>query len=218
MISRKRKLLELAKALLVIVFLSIGLRFLIPTLTSEEFKKFVENLGAFGPLVIISYTVLSHVFAPLAGTPGILLSAAVFGILETIIYIYLASMISALINFYISRRFGRVWVIKLVGKKAMTEVDSFTQASGTKILIFSRVFGFSLFELISYAAGLTNIDFRKYFIVTLIFTLIPNLFFAFLFENTDFSSTFNLIAWIVTLAVTGLIFSLLVKKFLKKQK
>ncbi len=215
---KKKKLLELTKLLLVILALSLVLRWLIPTLTSDKFRMFVEGLGPLGPLVVIFYIVLSHVFAPLAGTPGVLLSVATFGIIRTMLYIYLGSMISAFLNFYISRKFGRKWVTRLVGKKTMNEVDQFVGASGEKVLILSRIFGFSLFELVSYAAGLTNIRFRKYFAITLIYTLIPNLFFAYLFRNTDFSSSLNLVIWISTLIITGLAFSFFFKKTLEKQK
>ncbi|MFH1602082.1 MAG: VTT domain-containing protein [Candidatus Shapirobacteria bacterium] len=216
--TKKEKLIELAKVLLVIIILSVALRYLIPTLTSEEFKLFVQKLGPLGPLVIIIYTTLSHVLAPLAGTPGILLSVAVFGIFKTMFYIYLGSMISAALNFYISRKFGRGWVTRLVGKRTMKEVDDFVKASGEKVLILSRIFGFSLFEIISYAAGLTNINFKRYLMITLLFTLIPNLFFTYLFRNMDFSSNLNLVIWLATLIITGLIFSFFIKKAINKKK
>jgi len=215
---RSKKLLEVIKALFILSILSLVLRWLIPTLTSGEFKTFVEKLGPFGPLVVISYTILSHVFAPLAGTPGILLSVAVFGIYQTMFYLYLASMASASINFYISRKFGKRWVTRLVGKKTMNEINSFVEVSGTQILILSRVFGFTLFEVVSYAFGLTNISFRRYIGITAVFTLIPNLTFTFLFRDTDFSSGNNLVLWLGTLIVTGLIFSVFIKMYLKKRK
>ncbi len=203
---------------MVIIILSLALRWLIPSLTSEEFRSFVGELGTLGPLVVIFYIIASHVFAPLAGTPGVLLSVAVFGILKTMLYVYLASVMSASINFYISRRFGRKWVTRLAGKKTMNEVDGFVETSGTKILILSRVFGFSLFEVISYAAGLTSVKFKKYFAITLIFSLIPNIVFTYFFRNADFSSGYDLIVWIATIIVAGLIFSIFIKKTLKKQK
>jgi len=216
-LSRK-KLWEIGKILLLIMVLSIALNWLIPTLTSEEFKSFIERLGPFGPLIVIFYTVFSHILAPLAGTPGVLLSIAVFGIYRTLLYIYFASLISACVNFYISRKFGRSWVIKLVGKRTMQEIDGFVEAFGTQILILSRVFGFALFEVISYAAGLTSITFRRYLLITAIFSLIPNSIFAFLFRDIDFSSGNNLIIWLGTLVITGIIFSFFLQRYSKKRK
>lgn len=216
--GKLHKLYGIVKVLLVIIVLYLVLGLLIPVLTSQNFRKFVQSLGPAAPLVIILYIVVSHVFAPLAGTPGVLLGVAVFGIYQTMFYLYLAGIVSAAVNFYISRRFGRKWVVKLVGEKTMTEINDFVGAFGTQILILSRLFGFAIFEVISYAAGLTNIDFKKYLLITLIFSSVPNLVFTFLFRDADFSSGNNLILWLGTLLISGLIFSLFVKKYLKNHK
>lgn len=214
---KNEKIVEITKVILVILFLSLALKWLIPTLSSEQAKNFVEGLGPFGPLIVIGYTILSHVLAPVAGTPGILLSITLFGLYQTMFYIYIASIMSAIINFFIARKFGRKWVTKLTGKKTMKEIDDFVQVFGTRILILSRIFGFSLFEVISYAAGLTKINFKNYLFITMIYTLVPNLTFTFIFRDTDFSSPTNLIIWIGTLVITGLIFTIFIKRYLNKK-
>ncbi|MBU1110420.1 VTT domain-containing protein [Patescibacteria group bacterium] len=206
------------KALFVIVVLFLALHWLIPILTSDEFRSFVEKLGPFGPLVVITYTVLSHVLAPVAGTPGILLSITMFGIYRTMLYVYLGSMLSASINFFISRHFGRKWVTKLAGTRTMNEIDEFVEASGTPLLILSRVFGFSLFEVVSYAVGFTNMPFKKYFAITAVFSLIPNIAFTYIFRNIDITSGKSLIIWLVTLIGTGILFALFIKKYSRKSK
>jgi len=98
----------------------------------------------------------------------------------------------------------------------MKEIDDFVKAFGTKILILSRIFGFSLFEVISYAAGLTKINFKNYLLITMACTVIPNLTLTFIFRNADFSSPINLIIWIGTLVITGLIFAVFIKRYLNK--
>jgi uncharacterized membrane protein YdjX (TVP38/TMEM64 family) len=213
---KNEKLLQIGKVLLAIVLLSATLRWLVPSLTSPKVRTFVRSLGPFGPFFVIGYTIISHVLAPLAGTPGVLLSIALFGIPQTMVYIYFASVVSAGLCFGIARRFGRDWVMRLVGKEAMEEVDHFVEVSGTRILILSRIFGFSLFEIISYAAGLTTISFKKYFAVTAVFTLIPNTFFSIVFKDLDFSSWDSFLLWLGTLISTGLLFSYFVRKFVSK--
>lgn len=67
----KKAAIEILKATGVIAFLYILLKaILIPLIISEGFKDFTAGLGFGGYFVVIGYTVLSHVFAPLAGTPG----------------------------------------------------------------------------------------------------------------------------------------------------
>lgn len=218
LITQRQKIWDLVKFVIVVLILSLILKLLLPTLTSPEFKDFVKRLGIFGPLVVVAYIIISHVVAPLAGTPGVLLSAAVFGIYQTVFYIYLAGLISAVINFWLSRRFGRRWVLKLVGQKTMREVDQFVKASGTRILILSRLFGFALFEVISYAAGLTKINFKKYFLITAFFSAIPAAVFAYFFRQADLTSARSLLWWLGAITMTGIIFSIFIKRFIDNLK
>jgi len=213
-----KKILTFIKVIFVIIILSVALQWLLPSLTSEEFQRFVVSIGPLGPLVVIFYTVLSHVFAPVAGTPGVMLGFAVFGVRKTMTYLYIASMISASINFYIARRFGRGWVTKLAGKKTMKDIDDFVSVSGSKVLAACRVFGFPIFEIISYAAGLTNISFKKYMLITAVFYLIPNFTFAYVLKDTDFTKPQNLLLWLGGLIVIGLVFTVALKSFVSNRK
>lgn len=217
-ISRKTAI-EILKIAGIIVFLYILLKtILIPLVTSEGFKDFTASLGFFGYFVVIGYTVLSHVFAPLAGTPGVLLGLTIYGAKTGMFLLYIASLISATINFWISRKFGRKLVTKLVGEKSMKEVDEFTLVEGKQVLIISRLFGFPIFEFISYAAGLTNISFREYFIITAFGSIFTNIGFYFIFKNIDFQSETGIMIWIGSIVGAGIIFGFFIKAYLKKKK
>ena len=217
-ISRKTGI-EILKIISVVVILYVLLKIiLIPLVVSERFKEFTTNLGFFGYFIVIGYTVLSHVFAPLAGTPGVLLGVTLYGIKIGMVLLYLASLISAGINFYISRKYGRNLVIKLVGKKIMNDVDEFALVEGRQILLISRLLGFSIFEVISYAAGLTKISFKEYIIITMIVNLFTNMTAYFVFRNIDFQSETGVIIWISSLVLAGIIFGLLIKSYIKKKK
>lgn len=212
------KIKSLIKAIVVVSMLVVAFNLLLPSITSEEFKLFTKNLGVFAPLIVILYTVASHVFAPIAGSPGIVLSMAIFGIYQTVFYLYIASLISAVINFWISRRYGRKWVSKFVGNSTMSEIDEFTKSEGKEVLWIARLFGFTLFELISYAYGLTNMKFKDYMIITTLGNIPSSLMMLFLFRNTDFESTQGLYIWLGSLIVTGSIFAYFIKKYIKKAK
>jgi len=205
------------KFIILIIAVSILLQWLLPAITSEESQAFIAQLGFFAPLVIIGYTVLSHVFAPVAGSPGVLLGFALFGVVWGSVYLYIASLISAVINFYIARRFGREWVKKLAGKAAMKDVDSFVAKSGRQVLVLCRLFGFPIYEVISYAAGLTTLSFKSYFLITAVVHAIPSLVFVLAFQNTDFTQPSNMLFWLGGLIVIGIVFTALLRKyFLKK--
>lgn len=216
-LSKKVKI-EIVKLTAIIIFLYVVLKtVLIPLVVSEGFKGFTASLGTFGYFIVIGYTVLSHVFAPLAGTPGVLLGVTIYGIKTGISLLYIASLISATINFWISRKFGRKFVTKLVGEKSMKEVDEFTSVEGQYVLLISRLFGFSIFEFISYAAGLTNISFKKYFLITSIASIFTNITAYFVFRNINFQSETGILIWVGFIVGTGVIFGFFIKSYLRKK-
>jgi len=215
----KKTRVEIVKLIAIIIFLYAMLRMvLIPLIVSEGFKEFTAGLGFFGYFIVIGYTVLSHVFAPLAGTPGVLLGVTIYGVKIGMFLLYVASLISATVNFWISRKFGRKLVTKLVGEKSMKEVDEFTSVEGKQVLIISRLFGFPIFEFISYAAGLTNISFKNYFVITAIASIFTNIAAYLVFRNINFQSETGIIVWIGSIIGAGLIFGFFIKSYLKKKR
>lgn len=214
----KNTTIEILKIITTIIFLYILLKaILIPLITSEGFKDFTASLGFFGYFIVVGYTVLSHVFAPLAGTPGVLLGVTVYGVKTGMFLLYVASLISATLNFWISKKFGRRLVTKLVGEKSMKEVDEFTSVEGKQVLIISRLFGFPIFEFISYAAGLTNISFREYFIITAIASIFTNVAAYLVFRNMNFQSETGIMIWIGSIIGAGIVFGFFIKSYLKKK-
>ena len=121
---------------------------------TREVELFVNSIGTWGYLVIIIYTVFSHVFAPISGSPAVFLAVTLYGLNTGVFLLYIASLVSSTINFWISRRYGRGLVVKFVGEKSMKEIDELVAVQGKQMLLVSRLFGFSIFEFISYAAGL----------------------------------------------------------------
>ncbi|MGD9129228.1 MAG: VTT domain-containing protein [Candidatus Woesebacteria bacterium] len=215
----KKNILALIQFLLFIAFLYLILKiFLLPYITSPQFKEFTQSLGVGGYFVVIAYIVLSHVFAPIAGTPGVALGVTIYGFHTGMCLLYFASLISAVINFFIARRFGRDWVTKMVGKKSMKEIDRFTTIEGREALIVVRLFGFSLFDFVSYAAGLTNISFKNYFWITALTSLITNLLIQLLFKDIDFQSELGITIWLASIFIATIFFGLLLSIYMQKKK
>lgn len=192
--------------------------FLVPYVNSQEFRSFIQEIGIGGYFILGAYIVLTQVFAPLSGTPGVILSMSIYGVGAGMLILYLGSMVSSVINFYISRKWGRKWVVKFIGEKGMKEVDEFTEIEGGKALIICRIFGFTFLEFVSYAVGLTKMPFKKYMIITLITSAITHTISYFVFKNIDFQSEWGIIIWLVFVFGVGLIFGIFLKLYLNKRK
>lgn len=131
----------------------------------EQIRAIVRQAGVFGPFIFIILSSLTYIIAPLSGGPFFVAGFALFGKVF-IIYAYIAAGIGVIINFWISRIWGRRLVTSLVGKENMDKIDQFTKNYGLKSLIFLRVFQGYLSDFISYAYGLTNMKFLPYLIVS----------------------------------------------------
>ncbi|MDO8619675.1 MAG: VTT domain-containing protein [Candidatus Daviesbacteria bacterium] len=144
-------------------------------LQDPSIKEFIINAGILGPLVFSILYIITMIIAPLPGFPLLITAFGVFGIYQTILLNYFLCLISASMNFYIARKWGRGAILHLVGKHGLDRVDGHVNEFGTEILILTRLFDGFLYEWISYAAGLTKMSFKRYFIITAICSIPYNL-------------------------------------------
>lgn len=206
----------LIKAVLIILIILGVVKWIFPIIKSPEFELLVKQIGYLGPFVIIFVTVILHVFAPESSGFMLLLGFTVYGVVQTLLFLYIASMISAIINFKIAKKYGRGLVLKLVGHRAVKQIDKITEVSGGKILIFGRIIGFPIFEIISYAAGLTKISFKKYMTITLLFGALPNLAGMLILRSTNLNDPVSFYILFGGLVLVGLGFSLVMKEYVDK--
>ncbi|PIU02250.1 hypothetical protein COT66_01275 [Candidatus Shapirobacteria bacterium CG09_land_8_20_14_0_10_49_15] len=144
-----------------------GLFWLSTKISPDQIKLFLEQFGLLAPLVYISVMGLTQILAPLNGTVILLAGFVLFGS-QVQIYNYLATVLTAATNFLIARRWGRDLVEKLAGQQNLAKVDQFSQNYGVKTLIFLRLFQGHLHDFVSYAYGLTKIDFRTYMLISVL--------------------------------------------------
>ena len=126
--------------------------------------------------------------------------------------LYGSCLVSAIVNFWLARIYGRNLVSKLVGEKTLIRIDELSQLNEKALLVSSRILGYSFFDLISYAVGLTTISFKKYFAYTAVLTLIPFSAQYFLFSKLDFNSLQGMVIYIVSITVAAAVFARILYK------
>jgi len=170
------------RAAIIILILLVILIFIysFSLLSQEKLTQISETLGIWGPLVLLLYIVISQVVAPISGFPGWLAAFALYGIWAFAI-LYTANMISGAIGFLISQKLGRKWVGKLGGQKMLDHIDELLLHKEREMLIYGRLIGFALYDIVSYAAGFTKISFKDYLWISAVFTAIPHICLAILF-------------------------------------
>jgi len=184
----------------------------------EEIKEFVNSFGILGPLVITALITLTIIVSPLASLPFWLASIALFGFFQTSLFILTAHSLGSAVNFKIAQRWGRPVVIKLVGKKAIEQIDEVTQIIGFKMLFLARLFGGASADYVSYAAGLTAMAFKPYLIISIL-AAIPMIFLNVYFLDRVYAFKPIFLTFFVPLGyLLALVFPLVVYKWPKKTK
>lgn len=136
---------------------------------AERFREIIESAGPWAPLAYVGLKALTYVIAPLSGTPIKLAGGALFGFWEGAAYALAGDVIGATINFWIARFFRLKAIVRLAGKSALQKIDETTRhVGGWRALLVARLFLSSLYDFISYAAGLSNISFKHFFWVSLL--------------------------------------------------
>lgn len=129
-------------------------------------KAWIEQLGLFGPLVIIGLLALAIVMSPIPSAPIALVSGAVYGHYLGTLYVVLGAELGAIIAFFTARLLGADTLKGWLGDR----YDKYMLGSQTTlmgIVFLSRLLPFVSFDMVSYAAGVTALTFWRFALATL---------------------------------------------------
>lgn len=212
----KKETKKVGLYLIGIVVLSIILSSWGNKIDSNEIINFVSKFGLFGPIVFIILLSINQIIAPLSGTPIYIAGYLAFGNI-VILYNYFSYLLAAIVNFFISRKWGRKWVIKLVGNDDMTKVDLFVKDQGIIMLIFLRALQNHISDFVSYAYGLTKMQFRTYILISVIAPIPWLLFWWYIvLPNVDDVSDFTV--WFFITMIPLFLISAIYLKYKKRMK
>lgn len=165
-----------------------------------------NSLGAWGILFLALCILATQIFSFLSSTPVMVIVIRLYGYPTAVALLYAVTMVSAVTNFWTARVFGRPIVKKLVGTRAMVQIDMLTKANERSLLTIARLFGYFFVDVIGYALGLTNVAFSRYMTYTALLTLIPTLIEYIIFRHFTFNTLPQLVAYYGYLVMSGAIF------------
>jgi uncharacterized membrane protein YdjX (TVP38/TMEM64 family) len=181
--------------------------------SEDEFKAWVQSLGAWGPLAyIVVYTLRPFILFPasiLSAAAGIIWGTA-FGF----IYLQVAANVSSTAEFLVARYFAREAISRhLKGKVAL--LDERIEKHGFLTVLLIRLVPNVAWDIQNLTLGLTKVKFRDYFFATLI-GIMPGSFALVFFGSSLIKVMFdprNL--WILICAVLIFIGVFYLQKFLR---
>ena len=158
----KRTVLKALKFGLIILLVILGI-WLLNTYGIEKLRANVARLGIWAPLGVFGLRFISVVIPALPSAAYSILAGSLFGITKGFVVIFVADIISCSLSFYLSKRYGRSLVRRLVGDRFMGRVDKLTQQHlESNFFLMSGFLMTGLFDFVCYAVGLTNSSPKKF--------------------------------------------------------
>ncbi len=141
-----------------------------------------EKIRLLGIWVYLIY-VLSYILRPLILFPSTILSilgGVIFGYFWGIMLVLLGAMLSAVIEFLISRHFGRKLVMRLLVNDKLFRLDEAVKNHGFKTVFLVRLIPNVAYDIQNFSLGLSGIKFNDYFFATLLGIIPVNLIYVYL--------------------------------------
>jgi len=167
MTLRPGRIFKITVGALAIGLFGLWLAGLIPTPSFDraQIQLWIEAAGIWGPVVIVALMTVAIVASPVPSAPIALAAGAAYGHFAGTIIVLIGAELGALVAFLIARYLGRDIVEKWFGDHV--SVGLLGSQNALMLLVFaSRLLPFVSFDLISYAAGLSILNFWRFAVAT----------------------------------------------------
>ncbi|WP_371801813.1 TVP38/TMEM64 family protein [Candidatus Lokiarchaeum ossiferum] len=187
-----KKKVIMAIIFIIIVIISVGVFILtlmdetfLFTIIRDYFIVPLLEIGFWAVFVFLFLMVIQSLIAPIPSELILLSGSLIFGFWWGTVLGVIGSMFSAAITYYVSNKGGRA-ILEATGDKLSIAdkmiglMDEWIESWGIWAIIVGRAVPLIMFDPVSYAAGLSNIKAKQYYIATLIGSIPRAFFFAFL--------------------------------------
>ena len=177
----------------------------------------IDNMGVYGPLLGSLFIVLESIIPPLPLFVFITINFIAFGYVLGFIISWVCTIIGCIISYYLVKKFLRNFVVKKIKNidlltRCMNYIENL---SLTKITVILSI-PFTPAFMMNIAAGLVNVNFKKFFIAILISKVFLVYFWGFI--GTSLVESFQHPESLITVVIMMLIaygISLVIKKVFK---
>lgn len=132
----------------------------------EKAREYIADFGIFAPLISALLMIFQSVIAPLPAFLITIANGALFGFWLGMLLSWGSAMLGAALCFYIARFFGGKHVAKIVTQPVVDKTDDFLRKYGNYAILIARLLPYVPFDVVSYVAGLTRMQFIGFWIAT----------------------------------------------------
>lgn len=124
-------------------------------------RAWVTGFGIWAPLVFIALQAVQVIVAPIPGQVTVLLGGFLFGAVAGTVYSLVGATIGSAVVFFLSRRYGRRYVERVVTPTVLSQFDAFTRGNALPAIFLAFLVPGIPDDILCFAAGLTDIDLWK---------------------------------------------------------
>jgi len=185
-------------------FIATGIGFyLLGGIKPEQLQAWLQKMGIWAPLIYVLLYVIGTLLI-LPSTPLNLSGGALFGLGWGTFWTTLAALLAAVVSFAFTRTIGRDFVAsKFAGK--WEAIDAEVKQGGLFYMFAIRLLPIIPYGIVNFAAGLTSIRFKDYFLGTTIGTIPGILPFVMMGSGLHALSTGNIMPLMVAFTLTGVL-------------
>ena len=183
-------------------------------------RTFVRGFGVWAPVVLIVLQALQVVVAPVPGQVLAVVAGYLFGPWWGTLYNMIGITIGSTVAFWLSRRFGRAYVERMIDDKALETFDAFVDRHGLLSLFILFLMPGLPDDALCFVGGLTPIPLWKLVLIAIIGRA-PAFFlvnvFGHLVANGDVYEAMVLLVLIVGLSIIGYLNREQITRFLDRR-
>jgi uncharacterized membrane protein YdjX (TVP38/TMEM64 family) len=125
-------------------------------------RDYLLGFGWWAPVASVALQLLTSILAPLPSFVVTFVNALLFGFWRGALLTWTSALLAAAICFAMARSLGRPVVERFVPRRALEGTDRFFQRHGVLAVLVARLIPFVNPDVLSYAAGLTNMRWRLF--------------------------------------------------------
>lgn len=223
--SKKSKTLKITILILVVLFcigLTIVLIPFINSLTTEEGKKWVEDimgkLGVFGPIVFILAEIAQIVLAFIPGGPVEIIGGALFEPIKALIFCEIGIFFATIIVYNLVKKFGKPIVNMFVSEEKFQKFKFLHDEKKLELVVFIfLMIPGTPKDVITYIASLTDIKAFRFYVLAAV-ARIPALTLCVLFGDSLQKRNYGLAIGVFSITAVVGITGILLNNFITEKR
>jgi uncharacterized membrane protein YdjX (TVP38/TMEM64 family) len=136
--------------------------------SAEEFRDWVEGLGAWGPLAYVLVQALQVILAPIPGTLLPPVGALAFGPWPAFFLSLAGLALGSAVVFLAARRWGRPLAVRMFGEERIHRYEQVMTARGGLLLWLIFLLPLLPDDMVCALAGLSGIAFQRFMVIAVV--------------------------------------------------